>query len=99
MLKWRRTQSLRECLTGVGDRRPRRRQRDDLRDLGGRLAHVPLANAVTLPALGEIEMDVALVMAVRAGPEYRGEALAGARAPGPASIFFHPPVGSSEQPA
>ena len=42
---------------------------------GGRLAHLPLANAVTATALGQIEMDVALVMAVGAGAEHGGEAV------------------------
>src|SRR5665811_259574 len=99
MLKWRRTQSLRECLTGGGDRRPRRRQRYHLRDLDGRLAHVPRADAIALPALGEIEMDMTFVMAVRAGPEHRGEALAGARAQGHAQIFCDRHVGQADHAA
>src|ERR1700688_806002 len=78
-----------EAIRGrIGNSRARRRQRylfaADLHtgnfSRWRRLAHVPLANAVTLPALGEIEMDMAFMMAVGAGPEHGGEARAGAGA-------------------
>ena len=70
-------------------------------DLGRRqrFAHVPLANAVTVPAFGDVEMDVAFVVTIRAGAEHRAEAVAGAFAQGHAQILRHGHVGRADRAA
>ena len=61
--------------------------------VGTRIEHVPLADPVPAPALGEIDMDMLLVMAVRARPEHGREARAGVLAQSLADILGHLPVG------
>ena len=48
-------------------------------DLSNRrwLAHVPLANTIAMISLKNIEMDVAIVMAVGARPQHCGKAMTG----------------------
>src|SRR5437016_3535781 len=70
--------------SAVLDPRSRPRQRHGAvfraRGLLPRLANLPLADAVAAAALGEVEMHVLLVIAVRSGSQHGGEAGADALA-------------------
>src|SRR4029077_11375808 len=61
---------------GRGDERARPRQRH-VDGLGG-LAHLPVADAIVAVPLGQVHVDVLLVVAVRPGTEDGHEARAGA---------------------
>src|SRR5690348_8791626 len=67
------TVDARSQFPGFRNRRPRRRKRHlaALGDDGGRrprLSHGPLADAIARPPLQHVEMDVLVVIGVRAGP-------------------------------
>src|SRR5712691_7747516 len=80
-------------------RRPRPRQRHMFagRKLHARLAHVPLAHTVAAAALGEIHVNVVLVVAVGAGAEHGGEARTGRLAQAFTKLFGHLGICQSHQ--
>src|SRR5262245_40281834 len=62
-----------------------------------RVPHLPLAYAITAATLGDINMNVTLVIAVRSRPEHGGKARTGAAAHSFAELAGGLRVGQSER--
>jgi hypothetical protein len=85
--------------------RPRSRERDSagrgsqgVADLGRRVANVPLADAITALALSKVDMDVVLMVAVRAWTEHGRKARADRHSHRDAKVLGDPRVGGAHDP-
>ena len=83
----------------VGYCRPRHGKWHTGCDFSGRFADVPLANTVTMMTISEIEMDMALVIAVGAWTKHCRKSMARTFAQGVAEVLRHRYIGQRQHAA